>query len=144
MLFSTVKGRISGESKVPLEWNPPMGTFRDTGAKYTPPPKKAKPAKAAQAAQGKPKAFDLDALKGIFVLHGKGVPGRIEIGEDRLFRIAEGPEFNAGRKAVNALLAKNETSFERVKPGAEWVILYLTPGEGAEAQEAENAAVGDE
>ena len=142
MLFSTVKGRISGTSKVPLEWNPPMGTFRDTGAKYTPPPKKAKATKAAP--QGKPKEFGLDALKGIFVCDGKKVPGGIEIETKRLFEIAEGPEFNAGRKAVTALLAKHATSFPRSIREDVKMVLYLTPNEEAEAQEAENAAVGDE
>ena len=142
MLFSTVKGRISGESKVLLEWKPPMGTFRDTGAKYTPPPKKEKPAKAATP--GKPKAFDLDALKGIFVCDGMGVPGGIEMFEERLFLLAAGPEFNAKKPAVNALLAKHETSFTRSKREGVKVILYLTPNAEAEAQEAENAAVGDE
>lgn len=144
MLFCTVKGRISGTAKVPIEWNPPMGTFRDTGAKYAPPPKKK--AKDAKAAPTKPKEFNLDALRVLFVQHGKTAPGGIELGEERLFALAQGPEFNAKRNAVKALLATHAGSFERIKPskpGAEWVVLCLTtPDE--EAQEAENAAVGDE
>ena len=128
MLFSTVKGRISGTSKIPLEWNPPMGIFRDTGAKYTPPPKKEK---AAKIASGKPKEFGLDALRELFVLHGTGVPGGIEIGAERLFEIAKGPQFNAKKTAVNALLATHETSFTRAEREGVKVIRYRT-GEAEE------------